>query len=175
MANIDVAAPGADEAALITALRNLGFAHVIGQSAVKVSKTGDTSETVMATITIPAGAMGPNGALRVTSLWSFTNSGNAKRLRIRLGGIGGTVFFDTNAYTAQEAAVDLARTITNRNSEASQVSRGGTSTGAGGTTSIPITGTVDTTVAQDLVLTCQLSNSGETINLESYSVELLVP
>src|SRR5213079_2421852 len=56
----------------------LKAAGVLAQSAVAASVTGTLTETVLATIAIPAGAMGVNGAIRVTALWSYTNSADTK-------------------------------------------------------------------------------------------------
>ena len=173
MANIDIEAPGADEADLKAALRDLvGGFHVLAASAVAASITGTTSETVLATVSIPAGAIGPNGILRVTSQWSYTNSANNKILRLRLGGLSGSTFFDVTQ-TTTAVYVDLGRLIHNVNSNAAQKSRGASVTGAGSTGTAHITRTVDTTVALDLVFTGQLANTGETVTLESYVVELL--
>ena len=173
MANIDIESPGADETDLKAALRDLvGGFHVLAASAVAVSHTGNTNETVLATIPIPAGAIGPNGVLRVTSQWSYTNSANNKTLKVRLGGISGSIFFDTQQ-TTTAAYVDMGRLIHNVNSAAAQKSRGASVTGAGSTGTAHITRTVDTTVALDLVLTGQVANTGETVTLESYVVEIL--
>lgn len=147
----------------------LGAWRVVAASAVGVSHSGDTSETALATIAIPAGRMGPNGALRVTSHWSFTNSANAKTVRLRLGGIGGASFLASTHTSASGGAYQ--RTIQNRNSEASQIAyqhNNGNSFSTGTMT----TGAVDTSEAQDLVLTATLANAGETITLESVLVEL---
>ena len=73
----------------------------------------------MPRITLPAGAMGPNGVLRITTLWSYTNSANNKTLRVRLGGLSGTAF-QANVVTASNIGV-MQRTIQNRNSQASQI------------------------------------------------------
>jgi len=150
----------------------LGAWRIIAHSALAASLTGTTAETALASITIPAGAMGPNGILRVTTEWSYTNSANNKTLRTRLGsGLSGTVFDSivptTNAFQRRQCD------IRNRNAENAQIGPPaayiagfGTSTGA------PLTGTVDTSLAQTLALTGQLASAGETITLESYVVEL---
>jgi hypothetical protein len=44
--------------------------------------------------------------------------------------------------------------------------------GFGVTTGALASGSVDTSVSQDLVLSAQLANSGETVTLESYTVEV---
>lgn len=144
---------------------------VLAQSAVAVSHTGDLVETVLATVTIPAGAMRANGAVRVSSLWTYTNSANNKRMRVKLGGVGGTAFFDSTQ-TTTATYTDPGRTIQNRNSEASQVGRPAAST-QGSTTSAVVTSAIDTSVAQTIVFTALLANTGETITLESYLVEIM--
>lgn len=148
--------------------------QVIAASAVAAAHTGDTNETALATITIPGGSMGANGVLRITATWSMTNSANSKTIRYRLGGIGGSAlrtygFTTTGSY--RESIM-----IANRNSEASQLGGPpGTSVpgGFGLTSGAFVTGTVNTANDQDFVISGQLANSGETITLESYTVELL--
>jgi hypothetical protein len=137
------------------------------------SHTGDTNETVLATISLPGGLMGPNGVVRVTSLWSYTNSGNNKTMRTRLGGIAGTSHATT--VTTATASARVQCQINNRNSQSSQVSApagfgSGVMFGVSG--GALTTGTIDTSTSQDIVLTAALANSGETITLESYIVEV---
>lgn len=151
-----------------------GRYSIVASSAVAVSHTGNTDETVFATIPIAAGLMSANAILRVTTLWSYTNSGNAKTGRIRLGGVSGTQFLSVGHTTS--ASFSDSRLIRNRGVTNSQVGTGaGTTVTAGATTAVPTTATVDMSVAQDLVLSGQLASAGETITLEAYTVELLVP
>ncbi len=150
----------------------LGAWRIIAHSAVAAALTGTTAETVLASIAIPAGAMGPNGVLRVTAQWTYTSSANNKTLRTRLGGgLSGTLFDaivpTTNAFQRRQCDIQ------NRNAQNVQfappsayVAGFGTSTGA------PLTGAVDTSAGQTLALTGQLASAGETITLESYLVEL---
>jgi len=155
------------------ALANAGFVVPDGwTSAVAVPLTGSTSETALATIAIPARAMGANGVLRVTQLVSTVNNANAKTVRIRLGGISGAEFF----------AASIASTITmrnqiqiqNRNSQSSQVAHAiSTLNCFQATAAVPCTQAVDTSVALNLVITGQLGNAADTITLESYTVEIL--
>lgn len=155
------------------AAANLGTWHVLAKSGVAVPLTGSTSETALATVAIPAGAMGPNGVLRVTTLWSLTNSANNKTPRVRLGGISGTAFRGQNLTTVASGRDQIE--IHNRNAQNSQVSNpaGGGFGGAGTSSSVITTATVDTSIAQDLVISGQLANSGETLTLEAYTVEVL--
>jgi hypothetical protein len=77
---------------------------ILGASAVAVSGAADTNENILATITIPAGAMGLNGILRVYADYTVTNNANAKTLRVRLSGIGGTVLDSKNAASVRSAS-----------------------------------------------------------------------
>ena len=152
----------------------LGAWHVLGASAVAAPHTGDTSETVLASFTLPGGAMGPNGIVRVTTLWTCTNNANAKTMRIRLGGLTGTAFL-----AASVAATNVGimqRTIHNRNSSASQVAFNAASAGsfanvAGG--AAPATGAVDTSADQVIAISGQLANAADTMTLEACLVELV--
>lgn len=145
---------------------------LIAASAVAVALTGTTSETALATNSIKGRAMGPNGFLEVETTWSWTNSANNKTPRVRLGGIAGTAFQDAVATTTGHGA--FRRIVANRNSNSSQVGSFATSitnsysVGSGGAP----TGSVNTALDQDLVITGQLANSGETMTLEGYRIWL---
>jgi hypothetical protein len=64
----------------------LGTGVVLAQSAEPTSHTGDTAESVLATIAIPGNAMGENGRLAVEALFSHSANANAKTARIKFGG-----------------------------------------------------------------------------------------
>lgn len=134
--------------------------------------TGTTNETVLATITIPAGAIGANGHVEVTALFSCTNTANVKTARVRLGGIAGTILY-APAITST-AGIFFERHFYNRNSASSQIVSYGTASANSFTTSTTAfpTATVDTTAAVDLVLTGQLASGTDTMTLEAYSVEI---
>lgn len=144
---------------------------VRAQSAVAVPHTGTTNETTLATIAIPAGAMGVSGALRVITVWSYTNSANNKTFRARLGGST----FATAVVTTTASSSSLWE-VWNRNAANSQVSNGsGAGAGLGASGNATVTLAVDTSVAQNLTITAQLASAGETITLEAYTVEILNP
>jgi len=140
-------------------------------SGVAVPHTGDTTETVLATITIPANTMGKNGFVEVDVAYSMTNNANAKTTRARLGGIGGTVM-DSSTLTSVAAQRRTFR-IRNRGAQNSQVCASGGATSGLGTINAPATGSVDTSAATTLVLTGQLSNSADTITLEEYTARIV--
>lgn len=146
--------------------------YVIAASAVASAHTGDTNETALATVTVPANVMGANGIVHVTTLWSYTNSANTKTLRVRYGGASGTQYLATTPTTT--GAIRVSTYIQNRNATNSQVG-GPNAVFAYGTGASVVTSSRDTTAAQDIVMTAQLASSGETITLEGYIVELIVP
>ena len=131
------------------------------------SVTGTTTETTLATITIPANAMGPNGQVEIIPLWSFTNSANTKTMRVKFAS---TAFY-TQAATATAVTQSFVR-IANRNSASSQVGAPGANAGLGNFTAAVITSTENTTSPVTLTITGQLTNTGETITLESYLVRV---
>lgn len=139
-----------------------------------VTLTGTTAETVLWQGTITANVMGKNGVLRITHLWSYTNSANTKNLRVRFNGIGGTVFFNNVASTTNSTQSQTI--IRNRNSTSSQIGFAAGSVNSFSTsTGNPVTSSINTTGDVLLVLTGQLGTSTETIQLESVDVELLKP
>lgn len=147
--------------------------RLLAASPTAVPHTGTTAETVLATVLIPGGAMGPIGRLRVISLWSYTNSANSKTMRIRLGGIAGLQVAAQVSTTT--ATVQTWQLIRNVNAENVQKMFNASSpvpfqTAA---TAALVTGAVNTAVDQNLVFTATLANTGETITLEDYMVELI--
>lgn len=145
----------------------IGSTIVLAQSAVAQSVTGTTTETTLATITVPANAMGANGRIEITTMWSYTNSANNKTLKVKFGG---TTLQNITATTT--ASLQVAMMIANRNAANSQVASPNSSTGSGATTNAVQTAAIDTTAAVTILLTAQLANTGETITLEAYSVKL---
>lgn len=143
--------------------------RVLAQSGATSSVTGTVSETTLASVTVPGGSMGANGAIRITFLATYTNSANAKTLRVKLG-------LDTFLSIAltTTATIQTLVIIRNANSQGAQIATPTTvQSGLGAATAAAATGTTDTTVDQTLVITGQLANAGETLSLRGYTVELL--
>lgn len=151
----------------------LGAAYLLASSETALSHTGDTSETQMAAISIPAGAMGANGELLLLMEGACTNSANTKQPRVRLGAIGTSAFapasYTTQAYwrsiywinNANSQSSQYGSQVTNRQTDGLQTAVTGTTTA------------IDTASAQDLLLTLQNANSGETSTILRYSLWLI--
>jgi hypothetical protein len=149
----------------------LKAAGILAQSAVPSSVTGTTTETVLATINIPAGAVGPNGYVRITADWSLTSNADTKNFRMRLG--GNTIGSSYTLNAAQSTFFSDAA-VYNQNSQSSQYTRFRGNTGGQYNVS---TGslTANMATAQSLTLTAQLGTSTDTVTLLSYTVEILNP
>jgi hypothetical protein len=151
----------------LAAARNLGGAIVLGQGAGPVSHTGDTNEATLATIIVPANAMGVNGRIRIEADFSFTSSANAKTLKAKFGGV-------TLLSVAPTAAGfdPIEARVTNRDSSNSQRWAAKRINGSTATTTNAGTAAVDTTQDVTVAITGQLASASDTVTLESYQVVL---
>ena len=141
--------------------------------------TGTTSETVFATLAMPAGVMGVNGLIAVATSWEATNNANVKNGRLRLGasgaGTGGTSM-RTAAMASGAAWMELFQFKNNNASNVQQAfntSSGTFGVGSGG--SAAVTAAIDTSAAFELAFTGQLTNSGDSLILKAWSVTLTRP
>jgi hypothetical protein len=156
---------GTGASTAVTAANALNVPYVLASSGVGVPLTGTLVETTLATITIPAGAMGANGWFTVESAWSMTNSVNNKVMKVALAAVA----IHTETSTTQLSWRNNTKT-TNRNSAASQICSSNISAGYGITANPLTSHTVNTAVAQDITLTGTLANIADTITLEDYTV-----
>ena len=147
----------------------------LAQTGAATSVTGTTSETVLATYTLPGGLMTPWSQLEIIVLWSFTNSANTKILRVRQSSVGGGISGDPYFYFAgtTTASVQNICVIRSNNSISAQkgfgIGTGGVS-GLGALSASLSAFNRNLANASDIVLTGQLANSSETITVEAYSI-----
>ncbi|WP_201450200.1 hypothetical protein [Sphingobium yanoikuyae] len=139
---------------------DLGAGQLVHQSAVNSAMTGTTAETTLATFTIPANSLGPNGSADILALIGYTNSANNKTLRIR---INGTQVWGLNVTTT--ASVQLFFSFANRNAANSQVANANAIFGFGGTTGAEQTFSFDSTADLTVTITGQLATAAEDIHL----------
>jgi hypothetical protein len=145
--------------------------YILAQSYVAVTTPADTTEDTLATISVPANAMGPNGMLRITTQWSCTSNANNKTARIYFGG---TKFTEPAAFTTGNSSALLTQ-IRNRNATNSQIAHCLVGSGWGTVAGTVVSSAIDTTAAQNIVITGQKAVSGDTLKLEGYTIEILVP
>lgn len=178
--------PGAaNGAATLDAAGLLTFAQVPTVRRLTASDCGahavstGTSETVLKTFSFTAAnlpTISANSNIIVRTLWTYTNSANNKTLRARIGaagaGTGGSALWAQINTTSATAGRDLVIFVRATNSEVMSplsASHEGTSTVALTTTAI------DLTANWEIALTGQTASSGETIQLEATSVEIMTP
>lgn len=142
-------------------------AFILAKSAVPMSVTGTVAETTLATIQLPGGRLGDNGQLRIHTLWSVTNNANNKQLRTRLAGAQLTSLGVTAVLS-----VNHEQLVANRGGPVAQVTVFNAANPYGSSTSAVQTFAIDTSVDQIITLTGQLANTGDTITLEAYLVEI---
>jgi len=148
---------------------NLRYPYLVAQTTAAVASTNTTAEQTLATFTLPAGILGTNGNFRVYVAGTFTSSGNNKTLRIRLGGVSGTII-GTVVYTTNVVSGYFYDSVTkNVNSAFAQFSTGiGTRTAdLVATTSGFVASSVDTSSAVDIVITCEKATGTETFTVQS--------
>lgn len=160
---------------LDTSLLPTGVVRVVGRQNVDQQVTGTTTETVLATITIPANLMGPNGWVRVVLVPNFSGVGGIKTVKLKHGG--------NTLVTGNVAATDTGQglweiLIWNKNATNSQYATGFAMYELTGGTSFKVpldilANIVDTTLAQDIVITGTLVNAGDTIALLGIFVEVM--
>lgn len=147
----------------------VGVPYLLARGTTQLSVTGTTSQTTLATVTIPAGAMGPNGVVHIRSLWSAAaNNANAKTARVRLDG---------NTMSSGALANNLTysddRKIINRNSASSQLFLNTASAPFGvSTTALGTQATNTASAPRDITFTGQLADGADTMSLEYYEVWL---
>lgn len=140
----------------------------LAMSAVAASCAANTTENTLATINLQPGIIGANGRLRITVLWTLTNSANGKTCAVKLGG---SDFLATNYTVSASARTQIE--IINRGVQNSQTSFAPNQTGFGASTGANLVGTVDTSLAQTLTITGTKAVAGEVLTLEAYLIELL--
>lgn len=146
--------------------------RVLGASGAAVTRTGDTNKTAMATIVVPAGAMGVNGILRTTiHISALTNNANAKTLTVDLGATA----FNAPSFPSVVSA-RIQSQISNKNSQSAQSGMTSANTVSWGTAGgASVTGAEDTSTAKNLIISGTLASGADNMTLDSYLVELLRP
>lgn len=138
--------------------------YAIAQSAVQISRTGDTNENTLASVTIPGGTIGINGQVEIEVLVSVTNNANTKTLRVKFG----ATTYVTQALPSV-ASAQYRQRIANRGVANSQVALI-LPASFGSTTAALTTSAVDTSADVVVAITGQLGTSTDTITLESYRI-----
>ncbi len=138
-----------------------------------------TAEVVLKTFSITAAnvSIPANSVIVVRTLWTFTNSSNAKSLRVRIGaagaGLTGTQVLNITATTTATTARDVVLYVRSTSSQLS-VSTGALTHEASNANAIQ-TAAIDLTANWEIAITGQPATNGETVQLEAASLEIVVP
>lgn len=132
-----------------------------------VTHTGSTAETTIATVTIPGGAMGPRGKLRITPLWVYTNNANNKTLRVKAGGSAVQVNVPTTTGTLQ-----IVNVLHNQNAENAQIQFANTTSTGTGTAGSQSTHSINTAADFDVTFTAQLADAADSVTLVGAVIEV---
>lgn len=136
----------------------------------QVVHTGSTEETVVASLVVPGGVMGPHSTLRVYSLWSREGDAGNKRIRVILGG---EVIHSVTSNT--EGTANLRTFIRNRGVTNAQVRIPNSVTPFGSYSDLPLVSTLDTTQDMTLEFAVLLNDAADSVTLEGYTVEVRNP
>lgn len=150
------------------ALQSLSGAFIVGKSGTAVSCTADTNEDTLATITIPANAIGANGVIRFEFNVVSTNNANVKTIRIRFSGGAGTVV--ASVAVTSTAASSFWGNMANANATNSQLWN---TNGTSPTPSLLIgannaVSAIDTTAQTTIVITGQKASAGDALTLNNF-------
>ncbi|WIA57837.1 hypothetical protein N6H05_08585 [Sphingobium sp. WTD-1] len=153
-----------------TALRaELKSPYILAQhGAASAALTGGTAALDFVTVTLPGGALGPNGSIEIETYWTCTENANTKTVSITLDGS----VMQTFGLTTNGKAGALMR-LANRNSASAQlISRNATTSPYGSSTVAHGTAAIDTSVDKVLTIRGQLANGADSLTLEGYIIKV---
>lgn len=137
--------------------------------------TGDTTETNVLTVTIPAGLLNVTDGLKINAQCVKTNTNSTVTYNIRWssvsGGANGTQLANIASSSATKLSESLKRTLWNRGSISTQVSEAATNVGTGESTNTGATFSINTASAAYLNFTVTDANAGDTAGYDAVTVE----
>jgi len=144
---------------------------VIGMSSVSVNLTGTTVSTPLGQCLIPAGALGPNGQLRVNLAYSHNNSAGTKRLTAVIAGV---TVFDSGLQTTGTLTVSTSFRVRNRAALNAQLVSAPSAEYTGSADSPNATAAINFAIDQSIVFFGVLgSGGGDNISLDAWEVEYM--
>lgn len=151
------------------------YIRIVGHP--NASHTGDTNEANLAAIKIPAGLLGANSEIRVTTEWTLTSSANNKSIIVRYSATSGSVSGTDPAFQNVPQTTNTSyRTQVQFGNNGATGSQIAASTGinwVGGTASSSATGSIDTTADTYVNINTKLASGSDTATLVSYVVEVI--
>lgn len=148
------------------------------QSNAQVALTGTTAETKLASVLIPAAAMGANGVLDIEHSWINSNDADDKTRGLKFGAaddLTGTAFMGVVA-TTNIAHFNIHRVMNNNSVSAQKGIVPASATGGPGSfAGAAVTAAINTAAASYVVFAGTLEDGADSMSLESYKVTLTRP
>lgn len=151
-----------------TTVCQLAGTSIVTANAAYTQTTG--AQLTLASTSVPAGCLGVNGCLRVMPWWTHIGNTNIK---IERAVFGGTWLADRQATSATQVTFRELLMVRNRGAQNSNLLESSWGGGIGADTGLFKSASIDTSLAQTLAFTGQLSIATDYIILEGYSVEVL--
>lgn len=160
-----------DTASPFTPYIPTGLVAAVGSNAAYTQTTA--ADVTLANVTVPGGALGSTGALRVAAVLSLNGTTTAKTTKLKLA--GSEWYGATNQGTAYNAQRVIAE-LRNRSSQSAQVGQWGSIAASASLAGVPSPNLflgVDTSTANQLVVSEQLATATDCIVLEGFTIEVL--
>lgn len=171
--DLAVADGGTGASTAQAAAQGLGVTKIIAKSGTAVSGAADTNENILATITLPANAMGANGILRLYMYFTVNNDASTKTFRVRIGGIGGTIIMSRDLASQTGARITLNTANVNATNVQYSEAFGSVDSGSLISGTVGTASAVDTTASTTLVITAQKADGTDTMTLRFFTCEVL--
>lgn len=143
---------------------------ILAKSFVAVVAPLDAAENILFTIPIPA--LPANAVLRIFAGLTMTGNANAKTLRARLSGIGGTILYTFNYTGSASGLMELY--VANRNSALSQYAAGyGMRNNAAPGSQTAVSAVDTSTGVETIVITVQKAVGADAFSLDGAIAEIL--
>ena len=138
--------------------------EILSSSAIATPCISAAVDEVLTSFTIPPRILGVNSILQIEPMWTFTSSANNKILKVKIGGV--TVYQAARTTSVKEAPLVV---LANRNSVALQIKPYDNSYAFAGL-DMPEAYSIDFSVAVNVQIMGQRTNSGDSLRLEYYRV-----
>lgn len=142
---------------------NIVLARYVGA----IASPADTNENTLASVVVPANALGKSGLIRVRAFWTLTSSVNNKTIAIKFGATA----IVSNVHTTV-AGVDHDVIAGNAGATNSQVASSRTITPAA-IIGAETTAAIDTTADVTISFNATKASAGETATLKGFIVEIM--
>lgn len=154
------------------------MSQIVASIPAPLASASSASEQIIASVRVAPGLLPLSGILRFTGNVSMVNNANAKTMQGRIAGVAGTLFYQSGAL-ASNANVNFEAFVALRGDGITQAGFGSGLTniglGLGGATAYTSYTTLNYLQNEmEYVITCTKTTAGDLMQMEGFTVELLV-